>query len=368
MIPRNLVFLACSGAETRHIFRDVAYPGEPIRTGGPPGPGLNQLSQWRWLLETFQLDARLVIVSIGGNDALFGEFGRVCALPGDCSELAARWLDNLEMTVAENVAMAYKEIRTTFPTVPVVAVPYPSPLRERACDWSTLTSNEHLFIHGFLHELNNVLEQAAKNEGLYYLQAMETTLEDKNLRICDQGPSSVGVNSLAANPVGGQLSDTLNPRHWFHNSLHPNQRGHEAMRDTLADWIRSHPNIGPAQPADNPTQYEVASIESIMGNPEFRHCGRPDSGLSHCDGSSWDWAGAKFVGSVWKGIVPLVLVAAGALFAWLQVIRAGRLRKIVGGLQNFAKRSADSSRDELRQRTRDVLNVLRGRRGSSKGQ
>jgi hypothetical protein len=43
------------------------------------------------------------LVSIGGNDACFGEVGRICVLPVDCSRIGERWLTNLETDVAPNV-------------------------------------------------------------------------------------------------------------------------------------------------------------------------------------------------------------------------------------------------------------------------
>lgn len=345
-IPDDVVFLACSGAKTGHVYLEPQYTGEPIRIDGA-GPGLDQLGQWRWVQESVDLDPRLVIVSIGGNDALFGEVGRICALPVDCSRIGERWLANLETDVARNVGTAFEAIRDAFPSVPVVAVPYPMPLRDRPCSWSVLSRNEHRFIFGFVRELNGVIRGVAANEGLYYLDNMEPALEARNLRICDRGPGSVGVNLFALNPVGGRLSDTLNPRQWFHNSLHPNERGHEATRDTLAAWIQDQPDLQPAAPDDTPTPISVASIEQIMGDPEYRHCGRAGSGLSHCEETSWAWAFAELLPALLFAVVLVLLLVAGSWLLWLRILRDRRLGTLLDQFRDLLPGSAALNRPGL---------------------
>ena len=37
-------------------------------------------------------DIRVVLVSIGGNDALFGDIGLACVLPGSCNAFRENWL------------------------------------------------------------------------------------------------------------------------------------------------------------------------------------------------------------------------------------------------------------------------------------
>jgi lysophospholipase L1-like esterase len=355
-LPHKVVFLACSGARAEHIDQVPQYEGDPIRTDGSEGPGLDQLDQWRLLTKTLHFDVRLVIVTIGGNDALFGEVGRICVFPGDCAQVGAEWLENLQTSVAPNVAAAYRNIRHEFPDVPILAVPYPIPLRDRKCNWSALSNDEHRFLHGFVQQLDHVLEIAAKNEGLYYLKEGETALKDRNLRICDQGPGSVGVNFLASNPIGGASSDTLNPRNWFHNSLHPNLLGHEAMRDTLVAWIKSHPGPPPAQPASVPAQQDVASIDDIMG-VGFRHCASPGARPAHCDGDSEDWALAQILGFVWLSVIPFLLFVAGAWFLWLEVIRSEWIQRPIRGLIDRGMKADARNRQQLR----SVLAGLRRR-------
>ena len=43
-----------------------------------------------------EADVTAVLVSMGGNDAGFGEIGKACIAPGDCSTVGARFADRLE--------------------------------------------------------------------------------------------------------------------------------------------------------------------------------------------------------------------------------------------------------------------------------
>ena len=87
-----LIFVACSGAKYENLSSVNQFPGEPP---GHQGGGLTQLEH----VDSLGIDsntASVVVLSIGGNDASFGEIGRACVLPGDCSEYGQVWLDGLE--------------------------------------------------------------------------------------------------------------------------------------------------------------------------------------------------------------------------------------------------------------------------------
>jgi lysophospholipase L1-like esterase len=324
-IPDHLVFLACSGAKAKEVYDTAQYPGEPINDG-TPDVGLNQLADYDWVSKSADVQPKLVLITIGGNDAKFGEIGRTCVLLGDCAEIGARWLKNLN-NVGLQVRTVFEMVRRHFPDIPVVAIPYPIPISETRCSWSSMTSDEHLFLHEFVHELDAVIQQEAENAGLYYLKEMESSLAERNLRICDAGPSSVGVNFLARNPIsGGSFEQRVNPQYWFHNSLHPNDRGHTAMSETLKLWIDEHRAAKPAQPSINPHQHDVRTIGEIMG-AGFDYCGKSGSKLSHCDGSVSDWTAAQVTMGLWRGLAPLLAMGFGAWLFWLQIIRMWKSRR-----------------------------------------
>ena len=313
----RLAFVACSGATAVHIYERPQYRGEPV--DGPRG--LDQIDHLDWLIKDRNIDVELVLVSIGGNDALFGEIGRSCVGPGDCSELGARWLEHLA-EVAPAIHLAYQRIRDYVGMdVPVVVVPYHVPISPTRCTRSSLTANEHRFLYGFTGELNKVLRRAAADAGFYYLGAMATALEDQQLRICDRRSGGAGVNFIGLNAVSGLPEQSLSPFNWFHNSLHPNERGHAAMADALEAWLNEHPNLAPRpEPSRDIGPPHIASIEELMGNPGFPHCGSPNSRLAHCTGSSTDWLLAQVATVLGRSVPALFLIVAGSWTLWLLVI------------------------------------------------
>ena len=316
-IPDDVVFLACSGAKSIDIYQRAQYPDEPVGAG--EGGGSNQLAQLHALREDVDVDIDMVVVSVGGNDAGFGEVGRTCIAPGDCSELADQWLGALD-AVGPTVGKAYAAIRDEVgPEVPVVVVPYPIPLDEDGCGSSALTSGEHRFLHDFTRRLDGVLRKSAADAGFHYLDEMVTSLADARLRVCDR-PSGVGVNSLAANPVEGVVRDQVNPLHWFHNSLHPNERGHAAMAEVLGRWIHDHPEL----PATPPSDSEVGAPASASDSPPAE--------LRAATQDADDWAVDQTVGLLWRLGIPVLLVATGAWALWIHVFwtlrrRSGRGRR-----------------------------------------
>jgi lysophospholipase L1-like esterase len=323
-VPDDLAFIACSGAKAVDIYERPQHPGEPI--GGPVQTlpdgttrrGLDQLDHLAWLIKDKQIKVQAVIVSVGGNDARFGEIGRSCIGPGDCTEIAAQWLQNLA-NVRTNLDRAYQEIRNRVgDDVPVLVVPYPVPISQTRCPGSPLTANEHRFLYGFVGQLNRVLARAAADAGLYYLDDMATALQDHHLRICDGPADQVGVNFIGVNPVAGLVEQSVNPSSWFHNSLHPNRRGHQVMADTVQAWLDRHPDLTPkADPSREAGPPRIASLEELMGDDHFRHCGRPESGLGHCGGSPNDWLLAQVAAVAGRSVFGLLLVVAGAWLLWL---------------------------------------------------
>ena len=166
----KLAFLACSGAVAVDLHPVARWPDEPVG-----GPGMAQLEQVKRLQRK---DIRLVIVSIGGNDAGFADLGVACVAPGSCVERGQIWLDRLTNHVTERVNTAYDRLREQLPGVPILAVPYPQPVRPTSCKASLLGDDEHQFVNGFVSQLNGVIADAARSHGFYYLREMETALGD----------------------------------------------------------------------------------------------------------------------------------------------------------------------------------------------
>lgn len=337
----HLAFFACSGAETFDLYSRPQWPGEPL--DDTPDKGVNQLDQLRALMERTRIDIRLAIVSIGGNDAGFATIGMACLAPGSCVERGQLWLDRLQR-VRRRVREAYEQIRQVVGTeVPVLVVPYPQPISPDTCSYSLLDRDEHLFLNGFVKELNGVIRQSAREAGFYYLREMETAFTEK-LRICDGPADEIGVNYIALGSVDGIFDQAAVPTNWIHNSLHPNRRGHEEMARVLEDWLRAHPDP-PARPdpRDEPEPFVPTRLEELMGRTDISYCGGPDE-PDYCDRKDTHWTITQVGLAMADVAIPVLLVALGWWLVWLPVLRltrpvAGRLGdRVANGLLALLRR------------------------------
>ncbi len=326
-VPGRVIFVACSGARTADIAGHVQYAGDPADVPG----GLDQLDNLAHVRGDDPAagpDVRLALVSVGGNDAGFGDIVQTCIGPGNCAELGAEWLSRLPRAGAQ-IDHALAAIRATLGTsVPVVVVPYPVPLTARSCPASLLLPAEHRFLAGFAHQLDLVVRDAAARAGVYYLAEMEDAfvpgpLALRGLRLCDQRARAIGVHTLSANPVEGLLEERSNPITWFHNSFHPNAAGHRAMAATLITWLHAHPHLAPTGPPAGPVPgHDVASIGEIMGGSDVDYC---HVGLADCGGSVGAWSHRHWRDLGRRTLMPLVLALAGSAAVWLFLLRARRL-------------------------------------------
>ena len=158
------------------IYENDQYPGEPLDDLIPPrdgGEGLSQLDQYDRLLAATPFRADVVLVSIGGNDAGFSKLVTTCVGPGDCAETGQKWLDELPK-VGAAVARAYAGIRERFRDVPVLTIPYPTPLNPAGCPGSLLSPKDHQFLHGFVTQLNLVLRHEAEKVRFHYMEDVRT--------------------------------------------------------------------------------------------------------------------------------------------------------------------------------------------------
>lgn len=258
-VPDNLAFFACSGAKAKDIDAQVAGLRERL---GPPDD-----------------DIRFVLLSIGGNDALFGTIAQACLLPVDCTTLEPAWLAHLD-DVRQTLDDLYLKLTEDLPGIPVVVVPYPEPISPQTCGSSAFSNAEHQFLHAFTRHLNDTVTAAATNAGFAVVDTMPSALQ--GLRLCDGRAADVGVNFLVANSVLGTLEQSANPTNWIHNSLHPNARGHHAMNGALVSWLGQNPDLTPAPEAVpapdraemNGTCLTAADLEGCTGDWMARESAR----------------------------------------------------------------------------------------------
>jgi lysophospholipase L1-like esterase len=348
----GLLDVACAGARTKNVKREAQHPSEPVWVWSAgkrtePNHGTHpqtQLAQAEKAIRLRHLHPKLVLVSVGGNDAGFSKIGAACGLAGDCSVIGQEFLDNLDPQVSQDridaavrrgeeppgvrlkVRDAYREIKQAFrhDNPHILVVPYPIPVNEAGCRLSVLRPNEHRFITGFARALDQVLKDEATREGLDFLDHGPDAFTVARKRICDVAPSKAAANQLAASPVEGFFLKRALPKSWFHSTFHPTALGHELLANTIVDWVKDNP-IGTAAPAPNPgvTTMPVPDISGIMGKG-FDFCGSAIRSPATCHLDSKAWSAGAMTRLLWTVFVPIALIVWGALEWAIVVMRRWR--------------------------------------------
>lgn len=311
-VPSHVLFLACSGAETRHIRATPPVDGN----GKQNGPAeLIEYQQARAKLGLQQKPA-LVVLSLGGNDAGFGTIGRTCVGPGDCAEIGYRFLDGLQ-SVESKLDQSYADIKAVVGNdVPVVVTGYPIPITESGpCADVLLTDHERRFVVTFVKELNQVVKSAATRAGFDYLDSMENALVTAKDRLCES-TNPVGMNFIGFNPKAGSLWDSLKPSNWVHNSLHPNELGHAAMATAAQQWFTDHPTRH-APVATGAAPRVVPNMDKLFEFGFTKLC--DPNGDRSCDIEHDGWANDQILALAQSSLLPLMLAIIGA---WMIAIGA----------------------------------------------
>lgn len=329
----GLDFLACSGASTYNVREPIAARSPGPETPKDPRPHAQdgeistQLAQYQNRADARKYTPRLVVLSIGGNDAGFGTIGQMCVAPGNCGTEAALWNGGLEQ-VEESLRATYQEVRETFGRTPVAVIPYPDPIYNGPgsnCELIALSPRERTFIGEFLAGLNNKIRTVAEEFDFFYLVEMEGALANSGLQLCDPvNEGRPGLNFIGLRSVNGDPAQRFNPSNWTHNSLHPNERGHAAMLRVFKNWrdeVDPKPGDDPAsapEPGDLQAGADQASDlpDTTAACDVYGHL-TPDV-YSRADGEGCrnqgsDWA-LKQVG-VQAGLVG-VIGALAAAAAW----------------------------------------------------
>jgi hypothetical protein len=322
-IPDKVLFLACSGAVARDLWQ-----GRP--NGTDPVP---QLTRYRDAMsdgpddtdpehDLDEADVTAVLVSLGGNDAGFGDIGKACLAPGDCSTIGARFVGGLER-VGRRLDAAYTELEQELDGVPrdedgdlpVYVMAYPMPLKAGGCWWTLLSDGDHDFIRAFVDDLNDTVQRVAEDHHFTFVAAVESSFEPDRLRICDRStPHGLGMNFIALNPVSGRLIDVVNPKNWIHNSFHPNETGHEAMRGAVEAALASDEE-GTNKPYEELAAADLVTSCPAAVTPEGEPTGevRP----AQCDQSTFDWVWSETL-RLAREVLPIVGI--GLVGAWLLLI------------------------------------------------
>jgi lysophospholipase L1-like esterase len=265
-LQAELVFVACSGAKLADLTSTIQYRSSPpdLYGGHPQFDVLDDLS-----------DVGVVVVSIGGNDANFGEIGLECASPFSCVGNADRWLSEVDELYGRLVRV-YRRVRREAPGAAVYVVDYPNPLSPRNCGGSHLDAGEHRFIRNeFIPRLDGVIRRATVTAGVNLVE-FEDVFD--GARICEVDDGDGAMNTFGLGVTEGTL---LSPRRWFHNSFHPNARGHVLMAARVEAAIRAglaRPDEANPEPRPDPPPTTTPSTPSpVEDDPVDQHVVPADS-------------------------------------------------------------------------------------------
>lgn len=320
-IPSRVLFLACSGAVSENIDTEPRTDEDGVQHG--------PAELKRFLDEKERLglgDPEFVVLSIGGNDAGFGDVGKTCVAPGNCAEVGEQFLRGRDKSLArigDDLDRAYDRVRAVVgEKVPVVVVPYPIPLTESGrCRGVLLDEDERRFIRGFVPQLNGVIRDRATLNGFHVLEPMQDALRGTGAQLCSTVGGKAGLNFLALNPTSGSLADTISPKNWVHNSLHPNADGHRAMAAAAYTWLAA--NLPPSGPPDH-VPHELASIRTVLDGAFVTQCDRGDRATCVVDGGVW--VGEQVHDFFARSLFPLAAVMFGLWLCINPLLRWGGSR------------------------------------------
>lgn len=225
----GFVSVACSGARARHIY-GIAQVGSGVdRTQLQLATGA---------------DPDLVLISIGGNDALFSEIGKTCVLPLDClghdkSALRQIVTDNFT-SVRNEVSNAISALRAAFPVAHIVVVPYPEMLdtSNPDCSGAPLSHGEMVALAELVSQINDQVAAgvAASNTASIWFEGGRDAYQGR--QVCSETSEPATMNLIALQPSHSDvLARRMNPSTWLHNSLHPTPAGHALMAESLATFL-----------------------------------------------------------------------------------------------------------------------------------
>jgi lysophospholipase L1-like esterase len=259
----GLTFAACSGAYTHHILHTDQYPDSSQGVLGDD-------PQLRVLADTERVD--VILLSIGGNDAGFGDLGKGCASPlkRDCRNRADEWVRQMDEKVYPALVETYREVRNAGRGAEVFVMTYPDPLGEADCPELPLNRAEFGFVkETFLPRLNQLVRFAALVSSVRVIDIENAFV---GYRICEVPPGRAAANILG---FGRSAGNGIDIKNWGHNSFHPNERGHSLIagrvESTLRAWLggRLEPLDPPPPPGIPPEPFVPHEISVPIGPYPF---------------------------------------------------------------------------------------------------
>ena len=345
----GFISFACSGAKSVNVYSHDPTPqddsnGDEPRTQYPSQRKQSQLDAYRERHATEKFTPGLVLISLGGNDAGFATVGAMCLAPGNCGDGDEEHDGDGEDLLLPNLARVQQQLGYAFaefvdefrpedpkkPSVPIAVVGYPDPIYNGPdetdpegpapdCTHVPLSQKDRDFVERLLDDLNNAVRSAAQRAGLIFIEGSVTALKKAHLQFCDpRNDNQAGVNIIGLQSVPGEAATRYNPQNWYHNSLHPNERGHVALLAAFERWLASKSGrhdmeIGRGsrfRPAPAPVL--ANSDADVQCDPYQAH-----DGLPKCDAAGFRWVRGQISDSLlrsrWGAVYLLIALGAWAL-------------------------------------------------------
>ncbi|WP_371174341.1 VWA domain-containing protein [Buchananella felis] len=279
----HATILACSGAVTADFLDyQITESGWGERKNKAVVPQLRAL-------EELEQAPGLVIMSIGGNDAGFGDLVTGSLTTGYPSYLFGMW-GSLDQQVShdldERIARVLLEVDARVNSVdrvkqragkiaPILVLPYPHALHglgsHKSCAWS-INELEKRNMVAFQFDLNKEVEEAVikvSSRPIYYVQDVARAFAAQS-PCGDNAPLSVvGILAGGAAVVGGAFGSSHKQE-----LFHPNARGYRLEARAIQDWswrqgLRDPQSFEPAalQPAE-PYSLDGKYERVLMGKLE----------------------------------------------------------------------------------------------------
>jgi lysophospholipase L1-like esterase len=190
---------ACSGSKTANLLEAWDSRDLPAQIPSTPDP-----------------DITLVTVTVGGNDAGFGDILGTCVLLSCPSPTDGDLATKLAALTATLTAEVYPALREAYPNARVAHVGYPrltpAPGEDADCIW--LSGDDQTNAAGIVDALNGAIEEAAETEDITYVDITDVLAGHE---LCSSSPW------LKSIPSPGQA--------------HPTAEGQRAIARAVADAL-----------------------------------------------------------------------------------------------------------------------------------
>lgn len=293
--PVDYMFVACSGAETKHVGlvddSEARFPSSPVNVHGGKtqiqtvDPGFTQNGS-----------PDLATIGIGGNDAAFAQIIEQC-FRGDCldSEFRQGTIAKINGSTFDRLVETFKGLTDRLPDATVLAFGYPevvgdpdkpcgrvNALQLNVGSWNISHDELEWITSEVEPALNRAIRDAAAQAGVVYVDIEAAT---RGHELCSDTDDR-WINGL----VGGD-DRKIDSGEWIGNeSFHPNQKAHDAIsRYFIAHYTDGAGRLSvhnpdpstPPRPAPGPEIY-LGSLEAGAVRPCGEDCRQPTRCVPGC--------------------------------------------------------------------------------------